>query len=200
MKLLRCSICQEHKPHIEFHKNNASKSGRDSRCVSCKKKKRDAERQTPEYRAFASIQAAIWAQQNQDRCVIYRHVRRVKSSQQIAPWTRNNKEELKAIANLYKMAKDLKEAYGFEFHVDHIVPLNSKFVSGLTCVSNMDVLEKSANISKGNRTWPDMPDRLDYDELLRDYEVALAKKALKYIGLDLDLSQDMLDQEIAYIG
>ena len=41
--------------------------------------------------------------------------------------------------------------------VDHVVPLQSKFVCGLHWHGNMRLLTKSKNASKSNRHWPDMP-------------------------------------------
>lgn len=57
--------------------------------------------------------------------------------------------ELKEIRALYKDAR-LKK-----LHVDHIVPLNSKFVCGLHCLANLQLLSKSENSRKSNRVWPD---------------------------------------------
>jgi hypothetical protein len=42
-------------------------------------------------------------------------------------------------------------------HVDHIVPLVSKFVCGLHCEANLQLLPGPENQRKGNRVWPDMP-------------------------------------------
>lgn len=49
------------------------------------------------------------------------------------------------------------EAQKCGLEVDHIVPLNSKYVSGLHCEANMQLLPRLENIRKGNRWWPDMP-------------------------------------------
>lgn len=61
------------------------------------------------------------------------------------------KTEVKKIIDIYKLASESG------MHVDHIVPINSDIVCGLHCLSNLQVLDPSENISKGNRWWPDMP-------------------------------------------
>jgi len=173
--MLQCSVCKEEKPHHHFHKNNASKRGYDSRCIPCKKINRDAERQTQSYKEWDAVRKALWIINNPEKHALLVNRRRTKEDEQIASWTRNNPEELKAISAIYKEAKNLRDAYGFPFHVDHIVPLNSKFVSGFTCLSNMEPLSALANSSKGNHWWPDMQEDLNLDDIIRDSEDALER-------------------------
>jgi hypothetical protein len=55
-----------------------------------------------------------------------------------------------AIRAIYERAADAG------MHVDHIVPLRSKFVCGLHCEANLQLLPGVENMRKSNRHWPDM--------------------------------------------
>ena len=61
------------------------------------------------------------------------------------------------VRRLYTLAAQLTTTSGVEYHVDHIVPLVSRAVSGLHWHGNMQVIERTTNQAKGNRVWPDMP-------------------------------------------
>ena len=57
-----------------------------------------------------------------------------------------------AITQIYRDCRDKPN-----HHVDHIVPLISKFVCGLHCEANLQIIPAAENYSKNNRKWPDMP-------------------------------------------
>ena len=61
------------------------------------------------------------------------------------------------IEEIYDLARRRTEVMGFEWHVDHIVPLRHPLVQGLHCEQNLQVIPAVRNYTKGNRTWPDMP-------------------------------------------
>lgn len=61
------------------------------------------------------------------------------------------------IKEAYHLAKLRTKVMGFEWEVDHIVPLQSKVVCGLHVENNLQVIPKMNNRIKSNTSWPDMP-------------------------------------------
>lgn len=57
----------------------------------------------------------------------------------------------------YALAALRTKMLGFQWHVDHRVPLRSAKVCGLHVECNLQVIPGADNIRKGNRHWPDMP-------------------------------------------
>lgn len=67
------------------------------------------------------------------------------------------------ISEIYSL-RDLRTTHTkIKWHVDHIVPLKSKLVSGLHCGFNLRLLPAYENIGKGNRYWDDMPEYREND-------------------------------------
>ena len=68
------------------------------------------------------------------------------------------------VEEIYDLARLRTKATGIKWHVDHIVPLQSKLVCGLHWEGNMQVIPAFVNIQKKNYYWPDMPDVCFVDE------------------------------------
>ena len=60
-------------------------------------------------------------------------------------------DDLWVINEIYELAAIRTGLYGFSWHVDHIIPLQGRLVSGLHVPSNMQVIPATENHRKNNK-------------------------------------------------
>jgi len=58
---------------------------------------------------------------------------------------------LDAIISIYEEAKNLSRTSGVPHHVDHIVPLQGKYVNGLHAEWNLQIITAHENLTKSNK-------------------------------------------------
>jgi hypothetical protein len=122
-----------------------------------------------------------YRKQNRHKNAEYCSKRKAVKLQAVPNWY-----DREAVEVLRQEAKRLAETTNVDHHVDHVVPLNSKFVCGLHWHGNMQVLTAAENISKHNKYWPDMSDTNDPEllELVRKFEESHVEQSmLKSEGL-----------------
>jgi hypothetical protein len=95
------------------------------------------------------IQAKEWAENNKGRANANKKAYKIAKIQACPPWL--NEEHHWMIQEAYDLAQTRSEMLGFTWHVDHIVPLRGKKVSGLHVPWNLQVIPGSDNMSKSNK-------------------------------------------------
>lgn len=76
-------------------------------------------------------------------------VRRSAKLQRTPPWA-----DLDAILLVYNKAAKLTRETGIPHHVDHVIPLRGKTVSGLHVAQNLQILRRDENLTKSNKYDP----------------------------------------------
>jgi hypothetical protein len=59
--------------------------------------------------------------------------------------------DLMAIKEIYRIARSLTVSTGIKHHVDHVIPLQGKLVSGLHTEANLQILMWRENMIKNNK-------------------------------------------------
>ena len=97
----------------------------------------------------ASQNEKEWRQKNKERVSVFLSKYRAEKFQRTAKWL--TKDDYWLIGEAYRLAKQRTEIFGFRWHVDHVIPLRGKLVSGLHVPNNLQVIPETVNTSKQNR-------------------------------------------------
>ena len=158
-----CFKCNEEKDILSFHKHSAMKDGRLNKCASCvvkdvalwRTKNKDCRKN--EYKkttTYANSKrwdehvANLKANAKGRRAVVseYDAKRRIKTDK-----FKMTDFDLFVLSEAGRLCEIREKITGTPWHIDHIVPLNHKHVSGLHNGYNVQVVPGNWNIKKGNR-------------------------------------------------
>lgn len=89
-----------------------------------------------------------WRKNNPEKNVAKTAKRNAAKLQRTPVWL--NAGHWLEIASIYELCSAWR-GIGFDYHVDHIIPLQGKSVSGMHVPWNLQILNAKENISKGNR-------------------------------------------------
>ena len=95
---------------------------------------------------------AEYQKANPEKCRAWCSNRRAIKLKAIPSWL--TEEDYQSMEAIYAEAKRLELETGTKMHVDHIHPLQGRYVCGLQCPSNLQILTAAQNCSKGNKFKP----------------------------------------------
>jgi 5-methylcytosine-specific restriction endonuclease McrA len=102
---------------------------------------------TPQAKAKELARQLKWKLDNKGYVNHINNIRYVKKKQRMPSWANPD-----AIRKIYEDCAALNEEHGpRSHHVDHIIPLQGKTVSGLHVENNLQILKASDNIKKSNK-------------------------------------------------
>ena len=135
-----CTKCDTLKPLTEYYLHS-SKTRLMAHCKVCNKKQ-SSEWQRKN-REAACKHTSKSKKKNRGPVNAAMAKRRAAQLQRTPSWA--NQEEIKMV---YKQAASLQKLLGMKLHVDHVVPLQGRTVSGLHVPYNLQITTAAHNLSK----------------------------------------------------
>lgn len=162
-----CSKCKVCKSQSDFPADRQKKDGLSTQCKDCRNKKFRQYYNANKDKVNASNLQRYYLnhEENKRKCLEYYYnnkdvvfnncaKRRAAKVSSIPDWVDlNHRDRIKSI---YSTCRKVSEITKIPHHVDHIVPLQNDNVCGLHVWWNLRIIPAKDNLTKGNRTWPDM--------------------------------------------
>lgn len=172
-----CTHCNQVKPFEAFYASSTHKSGYASWCKDCESERNRLKNLNNRDTRLAK--AKQWRDENKDKQAVaiknWREQNPEKLKAIYKDWAQRNKDKVNAkwmkreaskkkrtpswlteddmwmMEQAYDIAAKRKQMLGGEWHVDHIVPLQGKTVSGLHVPWNLQVIPAVENQRKSNK-------------------------------------------------
>lgn len=175
-----CRTCNQEKPLTEYQAHNAYKDGISTQCKSCVSEYRKAIRAnnierdrnySRKYKAknkeFILQRSKEYVRMNPEkRKATMRAYRQANPEKDLESTRRRQaaiikrtpkwltKTDIWMMQEAYHLAKQRTKLFGFSWHVDHVLPLQGKIVSGLHVPTNLQVIPWLDNVKKSIRVNP----------------------------------------------
>ncbi len=157
-----CPKCLDIKPYDLFSKDRSRFDGFSCYCKPCAKividkiHQKDPTKRANRAKAWRNrsrdlknLAARIWSKKNRDKMnanlVAYRSLKFKRTPKWLTP------SDWIEIKWAYKIAREMSNSTGNQYHVDHIIPLRGKNVSGLHVPQNLQVITAQENYNKNNK-------------------------------------------------
>ncbi len=160
-----CTRCKELKPLERYGKKTAARDGLTCECKVCNSYRARKRREIHSEQVREWTRS--WRLRNKDHIAAYEKANRASATSRLAKYRAS---KLKAtvqfediefndfvISEFYDLAKLRTAATKINWHVDHIVPLQSEIVCGFHYYTNLRVITAKENQMKSNKYWKDMP-------------------------------------------
>lgn len=160
-----CTKCKIDKPFEFFGVHSGNKDGYQYQCRPCRKEScaDSFKRKSKELKEQQKSRTNLWKQLNPEKVKAYRKEYRSKNQSKFTALERKRyasklqrtpkwltEFDYLYMECLYQVAAMRTKESGQEWHVDHIVPLQGKTVSGLHVPSNLQVIPATENLRKKN--------------------------------------------------
>ena len=162
-----CTRCKIEKPLDAFYKHSkAKKDGHQSHCKVCDNhrknvwkaknpqlsktyaKKADSNKYLKN-KEHINTRNKAWKKSNPGKLQAMDAKRRAAKKYRTPNWL--TEQDLEHIRCKYEVAAMLNKYGVHKWHVDHIIPLQGKLVSGLHVPYNLQVVPEAVNLQKGNK-------------------------------------------------
>lgn len=159
-----CTKCSKIKALDQFNKHTKSPDGLAYWCNECYKKINRTRYEKNQTKIIARVKkwqqehpdrdrdnarSSAWQKANSGKWNAYIAKKRAKIKERMPKWL--SIDHLIEIRHFYEDASRFSKINNEPYHVDHIVPLQGRNVSGLHVPWNLQILKGSENCSKSNK-------------------------------------------------